>query len=675
LTDAIFADNGAILSLQAETLFFDNKYITRRFRAEDFTELEQSAESEIAPIYLGDGNSAGLNYGSIGHAPVHDSRTGAGSGMTRAKLFAGYTFDDAKMKNGSDLPRIYVRNPRKSAQTDQWVRLHLEGNPNAQYVGPGTFTGMITSQHPFWVLGHTERAHIFSPGKARIITACGGVYKIYGIAPLDQSELACEVYEAEWSGATWRPVGGLIARTVVQRDRAWLTGSNRRIFRAPFPEPFLVTPDKSYMAIFSHSFEYPFNDDLTSGYTVFLLQGGGQGSPSLWRHTVGPDTSWHYEPTIRLGFSLYALGEADSTYFYRGSGSSVSASYLQMQTRDHEDYAQAGLPLPRLDNRFQFRVSMSGLEDTDGSITGSAGQLLSNPADIVRFVLESSDFGVNVSSGDIDSAAHTDARDRLENQGLHSSFGAALTTQIDAETFIRQVCEQWRLVYYRGRAGKHFIHYPLPLSAKSTAATLLEERLRDEFRVEQYRENPLDSIANDYEILYAPDPLDTQDDPALNRRGGQKFKGVIYLNEDETNIDGESTRVTEAATSSGIYGRRYLRRRFWTHSLRSAVIKVFKYLFDRWSEKQQQTVIKIPARNYYSTIGPLDKVVATHTAYKRGNVHGQFKHGEDEFDSDGVPQTTLDTNSFTGEAIRIEEQGAYMYITLETVSEFSYASA
>ncbi len=203
-----------------------------------------------------------------------------------------------------------------------------------------------------------------------------------------------------------------------------------------------------------------------------------------------------------------------------------------------------------------------------------------------------------------------------------------------------------------------------------------EGRLQNDFRVLSVEDNPLDSVVNDFEVLYGPNPVNTPPDPTLLRRANTaSFTGVEYLNDSEDSFSLSDTRRQAAAAESvTLYGRRPFREAFDFYNTAAPVETMIKHRFDRYHKLQKRAVIRVLRKDYY-TYDLFDTVKMSHSKLAGTSGIGDgllvANDGAELIpDHNEVPLQVDLEGLYEGHVIEISEAGPFMFLTVETVSPF-----
>ncbi len=324
-----------------------------------------------------------------------------------------------------------------------------------------------------------------------------------------------------------------------------------------------------------------------------------------------------------------------------------------------------------------FKVGLSGLTDnSNGDYTGTPNALLENPADIIHFLLREPSFGAGLSSTYADYTAIAAVRSTI-GTGLKAAW--AQESPASVAEIINEVCRQFRLRLWKTRAGKMSLNFPTPESG-AYDFDLSEASHRGDLRVLGITESPDTDLINSIDVLYSPDAIGVHSDAALDRKVvDQKYLELEYIRDGATGEASNDTQRAAAATASiALYGLRAAVWRFYMHVRQDGVRKVLNYYFDRYSKQRTLLTVRIPRKTWYSTIDLFSKGRTKHSRImgvvgSRGDEPVRVTDGAGStalIYENGVPVTSILEGTHTGECLKIEESGAYMVITVESMNSF-----
>ena len=659
--DIRYNEESSIISIVGRDVWFKDKDLSIPLKSEDFDNLDPRYEGEPGAIVFGRGGSDKRCGGIISSPFIKNWIETSGGRRQRAHIFAGWTFTDYKNGSDSNLPRIYARNTHRNVDPKDWLEVQFPVNPNQAAYGYDS----STSNQVFQSLADYSRAIVFSPpALAHVVTAMR--VKLFPTTGA-QGTVKCTIYQAEYDPVTghWAPIGPPLAQKVRTANY-----SNVATFDIwfPFNKPLLISPDASYMAVVE-------SKPAEGEAPVQIALGGNVGTFHFAKSTASPDTPWERQEGVSAAIGIYVLGasaDVSADGYYRGSESGLNAAYFDIEGPTYYSIF-ASETVPEI-NTHEYKMAIAGIADRSlGTYTGQGGTLIENPADVLAFVLMNDEFGLGVSSADVSNTDWTDARTKLQSAGVDSGGLKDMTAIIQGgtsgEEFIINICQQARLQFYKARDGQLIIHFPEPLSAKTTTLDVTEERWREDVAVISYADNPADSVINDFQQAFAPDPLNISTDPSITReRTGIKNTGFLLTNKDETNTNSPN-RVSKCSNSYALYGKRNYNEplNFWQWYKDARTTQW--YLIDRYSFKHKIATVRLPRKRHHEVIDINSRVKIAHTAFKRGTVHGELEKPPGTFDADGVPSISMTTAEHEGEVVGISYQGPYMFVDVETVSD------
>lgn len=667
--DASYADNDGTIKLDCRDVWFKTKELSIPLTTDDFPDMDPRFDNQPGPIYFGDGGASGINAGAVGAAPYIGSEIQSGSKEPVLTLFTGWSFTGHETTTTA--PNFFVRNTHPTTVDSRlWLPTEFPTSYATAAYGHGgpTYSGFGSSGVGNG-LANYSRAVVFSPPVyGHVLHAIESVGLTLGTPGLVTGDVTWSLYECAYLAATnsFTPVGAPLW-TTTRNYRTTFFAITWSPFAVQVDPPVPLSPNAYYMAVLSWSN----TSDTTNEPDLYLKSQAGLFHLAQARNGGAGDGPWVRQEGVAVAIGLYVLGRKPSVS--SSGGTDLEASYYAIAGITPINFD--GVGPQELAGKLDIKIGVAGLrDDSSGTYTGSPAGLIENPADIIAFILLNSEFGCGVDSSRVPTTHWHDARARLAAMAFGGLVDMTITLDRpwDAEQLILEICRQARLIFYKDREDSLIIHYPIPLSAKSTAATLTQTTLHDELLVMSYEDTPADSLVNDVDCFFAPDVLDVVDDPALIRKGAGNYGGEVYVNADETNM--LSSRVASCSASQAVYGRRQYRETldFWNSPLRASEIAY--YVVDRYSSKQQAVRISVPRRDYYDLVDVTNKLVITHTVLKDGTIHGEFAPSNDAYDSENVPQVVFDTGTVTGEVVDVQEFGPYMILVVETGSAFNYGS-
>lgn len=483
-------------------------------------------------------------------------------------------------------------------------------------------------------------------------------------APIDpeRGEIRVSVYRAKYleGSATWAPDGPALRTTTFDPSDpdAYAFGATQ------FPmDPHLpISPNGNYF------FMLEYTNSKEHAYSFLCDYAASVGEAHLYRLNTDENKgkAWVLESDIELSMGIYAVGNDGG--FIDSSGSAPYHSHYTLEIVA----ANSVQEWPTMSKGVQYKFATQGLEDDgSGTYTGSANSVIRNCADVVRFVLMNADFGLGLTSSQVDTATLTSVRSAAN---LNLSF--AIDKQTYASELLTKICVQTGLILYNSRQGKLRLHWPT-YHGGTFDYELDEGRHRDQLNVLGYDNAPDREVYNDFLINFGVDPLNLPKDRAfVFRAGSNSFSANLYINGSGSNIS-DTNRVAKLAESQALYDKRQYRRDFDLFAANSttALTGILRRLVDRWSVKPRRATIRVPLKDYY-TVDLFDTFRTRHTALpaEGGTAKRLLWHvdGEQVIQyQDGVPTTSMGMGVIEGEVIGLSEFDQTMEITIETVEPFS----
>lgn len=656
LTVTDFAWAGDILSLACKDTFFQNKEISKKFTPEVFSTMDDAWQGEYGAIVFGSGEG---NNGVFIDAPFYYTAID-GSNKPVAKIFTGWAATSHPMNS---LEAVYMRNKHKEFVKDEWSKINMESDPQAVYLGQSSASGAT----PF-SLADDSRAIVITPSTtARVLThgrTAGGPGGSVGAV---DGEYKLIVYYAQYlpSNASYAPFGSPLA--VVNKDAGSASvqvGSDLIYFQ--LQEYVILQPNVAYFV----QLEWTNHDDTTNYISAFIKAAGG--ITHYARDNSESNAGWAPQADLQLTLALYALGFGDDGFIdlYSGSSSPYRYSYFHLESRAASlDTSETRVGW---DTSMEWKAAVKGLEDTSsGTYTGSNSSVITNPSDLVRFLLLEDEIGIGGAAGTIDSSFFDSTRTALGST-FNMSFAIDRETQL--QDLIPKICRQCRCVFYKLRNGKLSMYYPLPIGP-TYGAYLNQGYLQDDLSIEALLDTQEDEVINDLLIPYGPDPLNTPKDAALVRRsGGNSYKAVEYLSGGSSGYT-DNLRPGQATDSINMYGLKQYREAFDLFPADSSgPRKTMKYLFDRYHTKQKRVTVRVPVIRYHAK-DFWDTFWIAHTDLPGAGASFERMLANNDGDPltcyyQGVPSAVMELGNLAGECIAIEEDDEDMLITIETVNSF-----
>lgn len=483
----------------------------------------------------------------------------------------------------------------------------------------------------------------------------------------------CEVVSAESLNS-----GG----TVTQKNttyRSATTATNNASFYAsliigPDPvaywnidPPLVLAPNAKHIA----SLDLPNQNNFL--YALTCHYDSHAGSTHYAKDKLDKNANWTLQSDVRLDLQLYYLGYGDDAWT-NGTGSGTHRySYLHLEGKSIGLYDD--ITRKTFAEGLEFKICVSGLQDDlVGTYTGTPSAVIEKPPHIVKFVLMNADFGLGLSSTVVNTASFDTAVTELEAAypgGLKMQIVINSTTS--AEEFMLEVCRQSRMILYKERSGKIAVKV---LRYDDTPDVVLSEIYhRGDFPLISVNDNDWSTVLNDFDQLYKRDPFYLPEDPAaIARDPSEKLANELVLNS-TTSTAGDSDRIAKLLASVALYGKREYRANFNFYDSSTYAQPVQNYICDRFSTLQKRSTFRIPRRLFYDAVDLFSVMRLQHTGIANANgtteLGGAFSSGTalTVYD-EGVPTVAWAGGQLDGQVYEIAEEGAWMTVTVETVSGY-----
>ena len=663
IVDIGFGSEENILEIQARDTWFKDKRFGVDFISADFldnvSDYEDKWKGECAPVAFGDSED-GTTGVIVSACPVHDSNLP--STYQSFNLCYGITSTTMSGAGQFFTPRTYyVANPFRDLDPRDYLPLSMQSDiyPGAGTVplaGPTTL--VVGTNFPMY---QWRLATKYTPGTtARMISSCTArIYRVGTIAA-GTGQLMISVYKAvQVNGTNWATVGSVLGQATYDAVNLSTSAANVAFF---FEKPLILPPNHYYFFILEWT-----NTTDTANYVMQKYDTADTSDPVYTNDQLINRDGW-----------TETAGRHQLQIWDYGTTSNVTGTDIGSRTIMNNQITTTGTGTnPYYFGDVDFKVGLAGLwDDSSGTYSGSASSTMNNAAAFIHFLLRDSTFGANVSSSYADYTAIDAVRTIL---GVNLKIAFVQETPASVADMINEICRQSRLRLYKTRAGKMSLNFPVPLTGTYTA-DITEADYRGDFRVISVTESPDSDLINSIDVLYAPDAIGVHSDAALNRKvRDQKYLELEYIRDGSTGESATDTARGVAATASiALYGTRAAVWRFDMHNRSSTVKKVLNYYFDRYSKQRQILTCRIPMKTWYSTLDLFSTFRGVHqrisnTVGSRGDEPAKVTDGAGStalIYNQGVLLTSLLGGTHTGEIMKIEESGAYMTITVESVNSF-----
>ena len=672
---------GNEITIACRDTWFKNKEILPQFDEDTYPNAPERTLGELQPICIGQSGASRLgpvhNAWWIDVTTNNDGSAATAEGVLMAGYVPGFLQLDA-------FDKIYVPNVNSlEYNTDRWIEADIPASSHIIY-GPDSVLVRGT-----WNLGQRLGTTGTGPQPCGIIyTNSGSTAQICSsVNLLMQNDndvtwtglgpIKCYVQHATQDADTsnWQTVGPILGEAFKDPQSADLDPGTA--FGSSTPVEFSVTWDHPIVFAPGVSYYIAVTINLTSngdpGGSPYVLYRSV--SDPLWYQQVTADATYqsspdygHLAPNADEQLALKVMGwyVSDSD---RGTDASPDNDYasidIQTVCRTGDIIAFESLPLKVLNNGIE--------DDAAGSYTDVAYALIENPADVIYFLLRNStDLGIGTT--DIVEADFAAVRALCNN-----NINMAIETQISMEELITKICYEAHLRLYKNRRNDITINYPDFNGPNESADYVLDEsKLRDEMQLVSYADSDYSELINDLKQGYAPDVLESITDPTYIR----KAETTRYTGYEATNSD-NSDKCSDSET---LFDKREHRIPYDFFDTSPGPIEAQKYLVDRYTARQRRATVRVP-RNKYCAVDLFDIIILHHSGIPsdRDASHNLHVYTDDHTSSnpeslvgglalgvyhEGVPGLVANLGRLKGEVVAIEETGPYVFITIETTSEF-----
>lgn len=320
-----------------------------------------------------------------------------------------------------------------------------------------------------------------------------------------------------------------------------------------------------------------------------------------------------------------------------------------------------------------FKNCVKGLQDLVGTYV-TANTLIQKPTDIIKFTLKNSDFGLGLTT-EVDTTSLDDARTIIAAQYPNDlKMQIVIESQTYAKDFIREICRQARLVFYKARNGKLRCHAPVPHT--SFDAVFTEAANRGNFDLLGVIDKDYSQIINEFHQYYYRDPINQPEETGFrNLNPGEKLANELYITPTESS--GSNAYLEGLCSlSQELYGRREHVAALNFYDTSTYGQPVQNYYCARYSSLQKRVAFRVPRRDYFNVLDLFSAVQTQHTSLPHSLGTSQKARVHDSGTpvtvyNEGVPTLTWMGGVVGGQILDIEEQGAWITFTLETISQFT----
>lgn len=465
------------------------------------------------------------------------------------------------------------------------------------------------------------------------------------------------------SGATYNPVGSPLREATIDiTTSAIQSGTSNSYFQ--IDPPLVKAPDANYMTVLD------FSNTSTNIYYPRCAYEPDVGSTHYAKDKRADLSNWSLQSDTLFDMQFYYLGEGDDAWEDGTTTGDVRYSYYDLEAK--QITLSNGQAHKEFNTGLEFKIAISGIEDdSSGTYTGTPNAIISNPADIIRFVLMSP-YLMGLDATSVDTSSFDAARTALAAMAIKQQI--VINSKTEAEQFIYTVCQQARLVFYKTREGKLAVKFPTPIDNTFTA-TLSQGLLQGEMQVVGVADNDYSQVVNSFRQYYQPDILNQPTDPSLLRRDArEKLAGKLEINPDSSTAN-DAFREGLCADSQEKYGEREIVFDLSYYDSADSAQKIQNYYCDRFSSLQRAFTLRLPRRSYYNTIELFSTIKAQHAAIpsSTGSAMPARQHHSNTpivTYSDGIRSLVWSGGNIEGQVTEIQESGPWIYVTAETVSIF-----
>lgn len=633
-TTAINQDG--VMTFQCADKWFEDKKIGVRITEEDFSNVYAGDNGRYGPIPFG--NNVIIEAAALDSAADNTTDFIAGWSTTGHDINA--------------VNQVYLRNTSTSFSDLAFLAISTSSGDFLDT--KGTVVGETATIPTGYTADSLQDNHRGLPidrsDNIAIMSARLGMSRNGTIAEGD-GKLSCRIVAIE-QNTQWDEVGAVLSEEAIDAVTHGTSMSNAWV---DFTTPVLLPGGHKYMV------NWVWTSDSSTAY------------PEAYIKTSVGDVDY-YKPVVTNGLGSAWVGAADeklnasvhALLAFTPSHQTVNGKRYLLQTL--ADNSGHGLGDSLLN--VPVRLDVNGLEDdSSGTYTGVANQVMERASWVIEFLLRDDDLGIGHSASKIDTTAFDGAAVEQGILGLGVSF-AIYEPRLLSE-LIADLCFQSRSVFYKTRDGKLALKTPI-WDFTVPDYTIKEDALQNDFAFISTEDKSHDTIINEVVIGYNEDRLQNQDDALVVRKtGASRFKSVYYLESDDSS-DGDLHRQDVAFASQGRYGVRPFNVDLTHYDTEAKAKKVASYYFDRYHELQKRVKFRV-LRKDYNAVDLFDTIKVK--SYELATLAGSSEKALLSDDGspvyvydDGVPVLVTRLGGVQGEVVEIAEYGPYMELTIETVS-------
>jgi hypothetical protein len=647
--------DGGLFKCTARDSWFKDKDLGKKF---NLPTMQTEWANEYGALVFGDDDNQTLI-----DAVVYGEYTPNDTGSD-AILFCGWLPSDLYFPQFDSSTRLLIKNENTSVYKDQFFKVDIDYAQMAIY---GAEQWQASQTATVWYSALTnQRANLDSPrnwnSPAGVVLAKASTsIKTSGTYSADEGQLLLEVYHAEYdTSGRPRPIGSAISTGIFEiTSTQWANGATvaQTVWAHLHPMPTLH-PDGDYLFIVKWS-----NEKST---TVYPLLGvwNATGATHYANNVGGSKDSWVAQTNVGFSLFLYPLG-FNSVHPISSSGDLTEdcivqniSTYITLGT-----YCNEEAPLRDL----TFKINSSGVtDDGSGTYTGTINAYLSNPVDIIRYILMSTyePFGLGLGASKVDTSLLDTTRGLVTTR-----LGFAIKEPISAEALILKICEQSGLIFYKTRAGKLAIKKPIFSGVPDLVIT--EGRWWNDIKIINNNSAEHSNIINAYKLNFGEDNSSSPNDNIYLRstKDKKKFTTEIILNKDTSTL-GDLARQAFATTSESLYDRKEAQFNFDFLKQQSHAVNVANYYFDKYKTARKKVTFSVPRFLFYSQIDIFTTISLSHTDLANANgTSACFKVMDTgtkliTYD-EGIPCDVVEEGTVIGEVTEVVEELDRMIITIE----------
>lgn len=640
------------LALECRDVFFKDKEVSKRLTSEKFPNMQIAYDGEYGPIVFGQNSiiADGVPFDSLILSDGVKEWPVKAADYRFVDLFSGWTFTNHPNK---EFRRLLVENVNKLQDDRDWLQVELPSDASLPFLGNSN--GFTLNNFPT-----AARSAKYSPtGNADLMVSLSARLAAVGVRP-DATDglISFSVFHAEYKSTTdtWQPIGASIGTGTVDPKDLAISGAWTDL-GVYFETPVVLSPFCNYLFVFD------FSNATDTTNTVAIATETATGVTSYKRLKNETERGWEKVANTAINFEANALGYGPDAWISGSDG----YSYLPLVGDSFVGSSSTFL------QNLNYKLGIDGLaDDGSGTYTGSANAIIENPADIAYFALKNSEFGVGLSSGELDATSFSTARSLLASLGI--TFKIVIDQFTTAEDFLAELSRQSRTCLFKDRRGRMALNY---WQYHNNVFTVFAETYhRGDLFLLQVRDNDYSTVVNDFENFYSPDEFNQPKDIAkLRKVERMKLQGALVLNDTQSTAR-DTARKNTCAASVTRYGRREMTQRLQYYDTAEKAQIMQNYWCDRYSSLQRQVKFKIPRKNFYTTLDLFSNVQVQHSAIEcaQGTDLNPYGHNSNndvtEQTSGLVPVQSWIGGTVSGQVVEVEEEGYWMTLTAETMGVF-----